>query len=112
MFGVCVGIQTAHYGDVRDAAVVAVQRELARRCGDRAVRWGGSEDTDSIIDYPCTLALPTATVDAAAAALRSDPDLLRALRRRIADLDTRLFDFTVNNRPAMQGLDAALADPR
>jgi hypothetical protein len=89
-----------------------VQRELARRCGDRPVRWGESAYTDSIIDYPCTLDLPTETIDAAAAALRSDAELLRALRRRVADLDTRMFDFTSNNLPAMERLDAALDDAR
>jgi hypothetical protein len=85
----------------------AVQRELARRCGDRIVRPGQYEGIDSVIDYPCTLELPPSSIDAAAQALRSDPAVLRALRLRIADLDTRLGDFTVNNRDLFEGLTPA-----
>ncbi len=82
----------------------AVQRELARSCGDRRIRPGQYEGMDTVIDYPCTLELSPAQIDEAAQALRSDPNLLRALRLRIADLDTRLGDFTVNNRELFEGL--------
>jgi len=87
-----------------------IQRELARRCGDRPVRRGDGTDAGAVIDYPCTLQLPAATIGTGVEALRGDPELLRALRRRVADLDTRLFDLTVNNRPELEGLDAALGE--
>lgn len=82
----------------------AVQRELARRCGDRPIEVGQYEGIDTVIDYPCTLDLPPAVLDAAAEALRASPDIRRALRLRIADLDTRLSDFTLNNRALYEGV--------
>ena len=106
------GMESPYRQRFRMSLTNDVQRELARHCGDRPVRWGESAIEDSIIDYPCTLQLPATTIDAAAGALRADPDLLRALRRRVADLDTRMFDFTANNRPAMQGLDTVLDNAR
>jgi len=61
----------------------AVQRELARRCGDRTVVPGEYAGIDTVIDYPCTLELAPSVVDGVAEALR-------------ADLETRLVDFTNN----------------
>jgi hypothetical protein len=85
----------------------SVQRELGRRCGDRMVRPGQYEGIDTVIDYPCTLELTPAQIDSAAQALRSDPAVLRALRLRIADLDTRLVDFTINNRDLFEAIPQA-----
>jgi hypothetical protein len=45
-------------------------------------------------------------VDAPAEALRADPNTLRYLRLRIADLETRLGDMTVNARDVYEGLQA------
>lgn len=86
----------------------AVQRALGRDCGDRLILPGQYEGMDTVIDYPCTLELAADDIDAAAQVLRSDPALLRALRLRIADLDTRLGDFTVNNRDLFEGLTEVL----
>ena len=47
--------------------------------------------------------LPEAEVDAAAEALRADPQTLRYLRLRVADLETRLADLTSNNRDVFEG---------
>ena len=89
-----------------------VQRELARRCGDRYIAPGDFDGMGEVQGYPCTLELPAAEIAAAAAALRSDPQLLRALRQRVADLETRLGDFTGNNRDVMAGLkDVAAVEP-
>ncbi len=74
----------------------AVQRELARRCGDRAVVPEEYEGMDTVIDYPCTLELAPSVVNGVAEALRADPELRRALRQRVADLETRLVDFDAN----------------
>lgn len=81
-----------------------VQRELARSCGDRYIKPGDYEGMADVQGYPCTLALPVETIDASAAALRSDPEFVRLLRLRIADLETRLTDLTGNNRDVYEGL--------
>ena len=80
-----------------------VQRTLARQCGDRYIKPGDYTDFDHIIDYPCKTGLPAADMDAAAGALRSDPDTLRFLRLRVADLETRLADLNSNNRDVLDG---------
>lgn len=59
---------------------------------------------DTVLDYPCTLELPADAIDTAGQALRSEATLFRSLRLRIADLETRLGDFTGNNRHVFQGL--------
>jgi hypothetical protein len=82
-----------------------VQRELARRCGDREIEYGRYEGMDAVQGYPCTLTLPPGVVDGAADALRSDPDVLRHLRLRIADLETRLADFTGVNREVFAAIE-------
>jgi len=59
-----------------------------------------------VLDYPCTTGLPAAVIDTAADTLRADPNTLRYLRLRIADLETRLVDLTSNNRDVYEGLQA------
>ncbi len=80
-----------------------VQRTLARQCGDRYIKYGDYSDFDHVIDYPCKSGLPDATIDAAANVLRADPDTLRFLRLRVADLETRLGDLTSANRDVLGG---------
>ena len=80
----------------RESVSNTVQRALARRCGDRSILPGQYEGIDTVIDYPCTLELDPAAIDAAAEALRADPEVLRTLRLRVADLETRLVDFKNN----------------
>ncbi len=91
----------------RERVSNTVQRELARRCGDRSILPGQYEGIDTVIDYPCTLELEPAAIDAAAEALRSDPEVLRALRLRVADVETRLVDFKNN---AKRGLFDGIGD--
>jgi hypothetical protein len=93
--------------EFRQSIPNVVQRELGRRCGDRLVRPGVYAGIDSVIDYPCTLELTPAQIDAAAQTLGSSPALLRALRLRVANLDTRLVDFTVNNRDLFDAIPQA-----
>jgi CII-binding regulator of phage lambda lysogenization HflD len=57
-----------------------------------------------VLDYPCKPDLDAAAVDAAAAALRSDPQALRLLRRRLADVETQLSDLGRNNGNLLRGL--------
>jgi len=79
------------------------QRALAMHCGDRYILPGDYTDFDHVIDYACESGLPEAEVDAAAEALRADPQTLRYLRLRVADLETRLADLTSNNRDVFEG---------
>ena len=80
-----------------------VQRALGRQCGDRYIAIGDYRGFDHVIDYPCKPDLPAADIDAAANALRNDPQTLRYLRLRVADIDTRLGDFIGNNRDFLEG---------
>jgi hypothetical protein len=57
-----------------------------------------------VIDYLCKSGLSIADIDVAANALRNDPQTIRYLRQRIADLDTRLIDMTQNNRDVLEAL--------
>ena len=86
-------MESAYRHTFRERVSNTVQRELARRCGDRSILPGQYEGIDTVIDYPCTLELEPAAIDAAAEALRADPEVLRALRLRVADVETRLVDF-------------------
>jgi hypothetical protein len=42
--------------------------------------------------------------------LRANPDILKFLRLRIADLETRMFDLTRNNQSVMESLRAIAAE--
>jgi hypothetical protein len=48
--------------------------------------------------------------EAAPDALRKDPQTLRLLRRRLADIDTLLSDISRNNRSQREGLAATAKD--
>lgn len=72
-----------------------VQQALAATCGDRNVLAGDYAGIDGSLDYPCSTGLPAESLAAAVAMLRSDPDAVRLLRLRVADVDTGLSNFTV-----------------
>ena len=84
----------------------AVQRALGKQCGDRVVLPGDYAAIQGNLDYPCETGLPVQTIAESATALRSNPDIVRFLRLRIADLETRMFDLTRNNRVVMENLRA------
>jgi hypothetical protein len=88
-----------------------VQRALATQCGDRYILPGDYRGFDHVIDYPCKPGLPEADVDAAADALRADPQTLRLLRLRVADLETRLADLAGNNRDVLDGFHEIAREP-
>lgn len=79
------------------------RRALGRQCGDRYIQPGDYRGFDHVIDYPCRPGLSDATIDAAAGVLRADPQTLRFLRLRMADIETRLADLTGNNRDVLEG---------
>lgn len=86
----------------REVVPTEVQRALARHCGDRFV----PGDTEHVLDYPCTPGLDATAAAAAAQALRDEPQALRLLRRRLADIDTQLGDVSRLNRRLIAGLEA------
>lgn len=81
-----------------------VQRALARQCGDRYIQPGDYAAMSGVLDYPCESGLSAEAIADGARALRSNPELLRLLRLRIADIDTRLVDLTSNNRVIVERL--------
>jgi hypothetical protein len=97
------GVESPYRALFRMSMSNDVQRALARQCGDRYIRAGDYRDFDHVIDYPCKTGLSVADIDAAASALRADPQTLRFLRLRVADLETRLTDLTSNNRDVLDG---------
>lgn len=106
------GVESRYRALFRMSIPNDVQRTLARQCGDRYIKPGDYTDFDHIIDYPCKTGLSDATIDDAANALRADPQTLRFLRLRVADLETRLGDLTSANRDVLGGyLDIAKETP-
>ena len=83
-----------------------VQRALGRNCGDHVIRPGDYAAMRGNLDYPCRTGLSALQIAASAKALRSNPDIVPFLRLRIADIETRMFDLTGNNRELMENLGA------
>ena len=59
-----------------------------------------------VLDHPCSTGLRTQDVAEAARALRTNANLVPMLRLRIADIETRLVDLTINTRPILESLRA------
>ena len=91
------GIESRYREHFRMSVPTEVQRALGKHCGDRFLAVGDYTGYDKVLEYPCSTGLPADAIDAAAEALRADPQTLRLLRLRIADLETRLNDMTGNN---------------
>jgi hypothetical protein len=100
------GLQSRYREAFRMTLPNDVQRALGGNCGDHFVRAGDYKGLDDVIDYPCRTGLPADVTDEAVKTLRANEALVPLLRLRIADLETRLFDLTGNNKDVMQGLQA------
>jgi hypothetical protein len=87
-----------------------VQRALAKQCGDHYIETGDYAAIAGSLDYTCTTGLPEQAIGEAAKALRSNPNLLPALRLRIADIETRIVDLTNNNRSILDNLHAVATE--
>lgn len=83
-----------------------VQRILNKQCGDRYIRPGDFSAIHGVLDHPCSLGLSEQTIGEAVKALRSNPNLLGALRLRIANLETRVEDLTSTDRDILENLRA------
>ena len=100
------GLQSRYREAFRMRLPNDVQRTLGERCGDRVSRPGDYTTIHGRLEYPCRTGLSAQTIAESAKALRSNPDIVRFLRLRIADLETRLSDLTRNNRRVMENLRA------
>jgi len=100
------GMQSRYREAFRMSLPNDVQRALARNCGDHVILPGDYAHMRGNLDYPCSTGLSEHDIAGSAKALRSNPDIVPFLRLRIADLETRLFDMTDNNREIMENLRA------
>jgi hypothetical protein len=98
------GIESPYRALFRMSIANDTQRALGKQCGDRYILPGDYRGFDHVIDYPCSPGLSPEAIDAAADALRADPQTLRFLRLRVADIETRLADLTGNNRDVFEAL--------
>jgi hypothetical protein len=105
------GLRSRYREAFRMSIPNAVQRALARDCGDKYARPNDFSNISRTLDYPCHLNLPADVVAATAATLRSNRELLPFLRLRIADLETRIFDLRGNNKAVMESLRAISKQP-
>ncbi len=106
------GMQSRYREAFRMTLPNDVQRALGKSCGDRYIETGDYAAIHGVLDFPCSTGLTTQAIAAAASALRANPDLVPLLRLRIADIDTRLVDLTVNNRTILESLRAIAQDKR
>lgn len=98
------GVESRYREHFRMSVPTEVQRALGQNCGDKYILSGDYTDFDKVLEYFCQTGLPAEAIAAAAEVLRSDPQTIRLLRLRIADLDTRLVDLTGNNREVYEFL--------
>ena len=104
------GLQSRFREAFRMSLPNEVQRAVAKNCGDHVIAPGDYTAMQGNLDYPCSTGLSAQDIAASAQALRSNPEIVRFLRLRIADLETRLFDLTGNNRDIMESLRAIAQD--
>ena len=105
------GMQSRYREAFRMSLPNALQRTLARNCGDRFIKVGDYAGIVHSLDYECRVDLPEDTIRSGATALRSNATILPLLRLRIADIETRLADLTINNREILEGLRAVQERP-
>ncbi len=106
------GMQSRYREAFRMSLPNDVQRALGKHCGDRVIRPGDYAGIKGNLDYPCRTGLSAQAMAEAAQVLRSNPDIVRFLRLRIADLETRMFDLTRNNQEIMDNLRAIAKEKR
>jgi hypothetical protein len=75
-----------------------VQDDLFRNCGDKEYEAGGVAVGLLRIDYECALTTSASETADAVAALRGDPEILKALRLRNAQVANRIADIELTLR--------------
>lgn len=100
------GVRSAYRERFRMILPNHVQNALAENCGDRFGARRDYEHIGDMIGYPCETGLAPRVITEAARRIRNDQALRRELRRRIADIQTRIADLTLNNTNIRDGLRA------
>lgn len=90
----------------RETVPAAIQEALLERCGDHFATVLDYSALVGSIDYPCTLGVPAAKIEATAIALKALPRLVPALQLRFADNQTALTDLQTNNKAVVKSLRA------
>lgn len=103
------GMDSDYREAFRRTVPLAVQRTLARACGDKLTPVGDYASLAHALDYPCQTGLSETAIRDTAASLRGNPMILPSLRQRAVDLDTRLGDLMTNNSDTRDRL-RAIAD--
>ena len=67
-----------------------VHRSIVAHCGDISVELGDYEALGTIMSFECDPGLSRSEMEQAAAALKAEPELVSALRLRVATLDSQL----------------------
>jgi hypothetical protein len=89
-----------------------VQQAVTTACGDHVVAAGDYTGIDGSIDYPCSTGLSAESLAAAVAPLRNDPEAVRLLRLRLADVESSLFNLITYYADMRNGLrDVAKVKP-
>ena len=88
-----------------------VQQALSIACGDHFVPAGDYAGIDHSIDYPCSTGLSSESIAGAVAILRNDPDAIRLLRLRYADVESTLFNLNTYAAGMRNGLRAIAKTP-
>jgi hypothetical protein len=91
--------QNARYRDLfRMAIEPSLHDDLSRNCGDKEIDDGGVAVGLVTLDYACTLAASPEEIAAGVSALRGDPEILRALKLRNAQVSGRTYDLNATLR--------------
>ena len=80
------GLNSAYRVAFRKLLPLKVQFQVANACGDKPSKVLDYASIDRPLDYACKPALSAQEIDAAAAALRADPELPALLRLRVSNI--------------------------
>jgi hypothetical protein len=83
-----------------------VQQTLGAACGDHQVLPGDYKAIAHSLDYSCSTGLSPQVIAASAAVVRNNPQFIKFLRLRIADVGTDQGNLTINYKNIRDGLQA------
>ena len=91
--------QASRYRDLfRMAIEPSLHDDLSKNCGDKEYDSHGAAVGLLTMDYPCTLTVSPEEMTEGVLALRSDPEVARALKLRNAQVSGRMYDLEATIR--------------
>ena len=91
--------QSSRYRDLfRMSIEPSLHNDLSKNCGDKEYDSGGAAVGLLTMDYPCTLTASPDEMAEGVLALRSDPEVARALKLRNAQVSGRTYDLEATIR--------------